>query len=327
MLSKLLFFSLAIAFVTAIPLSKLVVNGTNGLSNNEFAGYYQSWSAGWQSDPAKHSIANMPPYVTIINIAFANWELQYNKGKRSFAGTGIDFSSDFETVAGAIKIYKQNTGGKVLLSVGGATYTNFKAANFKAAADIVDDLGLDGVDIDYEPNGGQCTWATGGNSCPGDNDLIWLIENYRKALPRPKLVTAAGWSTGAFGYDKFPSGKFKDQIKGPNFGLFINPLRQVGNQLDAIFIMSYDASPDLPVQDCLNAYRGLFGGALLIGVEVPPEAWGGHVLNMNEVQEFIEYGKKNNGQGVMLWSIHKQGNPSPSQVGQAACRGDRKSVV
>ncbi|KAL0476779.1 hypothetical protein AKO1_002768 [Acrasis kona] len=301
-----------VAFATAAP---------NGFSNKEFAGYFQSWTAGWASDPAKHSIARMPPYVTIINIAFARWNLQYNKGQRTFGGTGIDFSSDFNTVAGAIKLYKEKTGGKVLLSVGGATYTDFKSANFKAAADIVEDLGIDGIDIDYEPAGGACSWATGGNSCPGDNDLVWLIENYRRALPSPKLLTAAGWSTGAFGYDRFPSDRYKANIKGANFGLFINPLKKVGQLLDAIFIMSYDASNDLPVTETLEAYRGLYKGALLIGVEVPPEAWGGHVLNMGEVENFINYGKQHNGQGIMLWSIQKQGNPSPTQVGQAVCRG------
>jgi chitinase len=204
--------------------------------------------------------------------------------------------------------------------VGGATYTDYKSANFQAAADLVEDLGLDGIDIDFEPNSSVCTWATGGHSCPADADLIWLIRSYRKALPRPKLLTVAGWSTGAFGGGDFPASKFPSKIIGANFGLFINSLKTVGTLLDGIFIMSYDASSDYLPKTALDAYRSLYKGPLLLGVEVPPEAGGGHQLTLQELDDFNNYVKSHGGQGIMLWSLQKQGNPSPTQVGQSVCR-------
>jgi chitinase len=43
-----------------------------------------------------------------------------------------------------------NNNTKVLLAVGGATYTNFAQMNTQCIADLVDDFGFDGVDIDLE---------------------------------------------------------------------------------------------------------------------------------------------------------------------------------
>lgn len=66
-------------------------------------------------------------------------------------GTGVQFSSNADVVKGAIAILKQkNPATKVLIAVGGATYTNWAGMNTAAIKKFVDDFGLDGVDIDYE---------------------------------------------------------------------------------------------------------------------------------------------------------------------------------
>ena len=48
-------------------------------------------------------------------------------------------------------------------------------------------------------------------------------------------------------------------------------------------VMSYDASNAYNVTEAYNAYRSLFSGKILMGIEVPPEAWGGHVTSVAEV--------------------------------------------
>ncbi len=61
---------------------------------------------------------------------------------QAFAGTGLQFSSSGDVVRDAIATLKRrqpNT--RVLLAVGGATYTAFNAMNVQCIKDIVSDFG------------------------------------------------------------------------------------------------------------------------------------------------------------------------------------------
>ncbi|MDQ3234730.1 MAG: glycoside hydrolase family 18 protein [Pseudobdellovibrionaceae bacterium] len=208
----------------------------------EIVAYYETWSAGWAARGEDHSLASLPPYITTVLLSFARPEASYEAGQYSFKGTGLDFSSDFTVIRDAIQMLKKkNPGTKVLLSVGGATYGNWNQANPKSVAALVQDLGADGADIDYEPSAGACSWGTGGQSCPGDQEFIQIIREFRSALPRPYLITTAAWSTGAFGPGAYPASRFSGNLVGANFGLYVNPLKEVGDLFDAIYIMSYDA--------------------------------------------------------------------------------------
>lgn len=53
--------------------------------------------------------------------------------------------------------------------------------------------------------------------------------------------------------------------------------------------------------------------------QIPPEAWGGNVLTLAEVDDLAAYAPTQGGAGLMLWSLHKKGTPSPQQVLQRAC--------
>lgn len=71
-------------------------------------------------------------------------------GGVTWAGTGIQFSSSADVVRGAIALLRQRSPRtKVLVAVGGATYTNWAGLNPAAIRRFVDEFGLDGVDIDY----------------------------------------------------------------------------------------------------------------------------------------------------------------------------------
>jgi chitinase len=298
--------------------------------NREIVAYYQSWSSGWAAEGSQHGLAKLPPYITTVLLSFVRPETSYQAGQQSWVGTGMDFSSDFKVVKDAIKVLKtKNPGTKILLSIGGATYVNWKQANANAVAALVKDLGADGADIDYEPTEGVCSWGSGGQSCPGDHEFVQIIRSFRAALPRPYLITTAAWSTGAFGTAKYPASSFQGNLVGANFGLYVNPLKEAGTDFDAIYIMSYDAGgPTSPAGSAtgydakmaFDAYRELYKGPLMLGVEVPPEAWGGHVSTPEEAQDRARYVLSKGGQGMMIWSLQKAGNPSATQFVQAMCR-------
>jgi hypothetical protein len=288
-------------------------------------GYYESWNAKYQWDPCSLSdIPALPSYLAVINIDFAQPDLFYTAGSNDISRTGLQFScsgtQNFAALKTAVAQLRQaNPTVRVLLSLGGASYTNWAGANIAGTAALVNDLGLDGIDFDYEPTSTGCTWATGGNSCPiSDAEIIRLIRAYRSALGS-KLISVYGWSTGAYAINGFP-------VYGdPTWcGMWINPLRQVGNLIDAIWIGSYDAGQYFNVYDprtAYDSYRALFSGTIAAGVEVAPEAWGGNVVTLTQVQQIADHLTQNGGQGIMLWSLQKQAGSGPTalQIVQYLC--------
>jgi hypothetical protein len=87
-------------------------------------------------------LAQIPSYVNVVVVSFAKPDCAYVKGSLDLAGTGMDFSSSGPVVKDAIVSLKQrqpNT--RVLLAVGGATYTAFDKMNTQCIKDLVDDFG------------------------------------------------------------------------------------------------------------------------------------------------------------------------------------------
>lgn len=148
--------------------------------------YVTSWNT--------HSIPD-PTYITHINYAFGHVN-------ESFNGIRID---NEERLREIVKLKKQKPSLKVLLSVGGwgsggfsemaATDSNRKAF----AADckqVIDNFGLDGVDIDWEyPTSG----AANISSSPRDTDnFTILMAEIRAAIGKQKLLTIATAANGKY---------------------------------------------------------------------------------------------------------------------------------
>jgi hypothetical protein len=55
--------------------------------------------------------------------------------------------------------------------------------------------------------------------------------------------------------------------------------------------------------------------------QVPPEAWGGNVVTLAQVDDLTAYAKANGGSGMMIWSLHKKGTPSAQDILTHACTG------
>ena len=52
---------------------------------------------------------------------------------------------------------------------------------------------------------------------------------------------------------------------------------------------------------------------------MPPEAWGGNVVTIAQVQDYAAYTQAQGGSGMMLWSLHKKGTPSAQSILTQAC--------
>jgi chitinase len=270
-----------------------------------FVGYYQSWSDSWKANGADTVLAHLPAYVNVVNLSFMEPNASYAAGSISLGGTGLSFPYDGPTLRDAVKaLHAAHPGTRVLVSVGGATYPSWSSFNPQAVAAFVNDFGLDGVDLDYEPSNAGCSSNGSTVTCPSDGEYVSVVNRMRAALPRPKWVTIAAWSVGAYGEGTWASAPPQGSAY---MGIALSVLKQAAGALDLVNVMSYDASPAYNPQQALAAYRHYFSGRIAMGIETPPEAWGGHVETVGEIDTLADAVNAAHAGGLMLWSIQKAG--------------------
>lgn len=237
-------------------------------------GYFQTWSDRWAATGSGTTLAKLPSYINVVILSFMQPGASYKAGSMSLSGTGISTSYDGSVLKQAIAALKsKNPNTRVLVAVGGATYPNF--ADFRASSitAFVNDFGLDGVDIDYEPSSPSCSSSGGRVSCPTDAEQVGVVKKMRAAMPRPKTLSLAAFHVGAYGEGSFASSKPITSYTG----ISLAPLKNASAKaaLDLLNVMSYDAGPTYRPREALRAYQHYFGGKIAMGIEVPPEAWGG----------------------------------------------------
>ena len=282
--------------------------GANAPSGKLLVGYYQTWSDAWKANGADTVLAHLPNYLNIVNLSFMEPNSTYSAGSISLGGTGIGVPYDGPTLKDAIAaLHRANPNSKVMVSVGGATFTAWSSFNAQAVAAFVNDFGLDGVDIDYEPSNANCTSNGQTVSCPSsDTEYVSVVNSMRAAMPRPKWLSIAAWSVGAYGENQWASAlPTGSAYTGIALAVIKNSSASVA--LDLVNVMSYDASSAYDPRQALAAYQHYFKGRIAMGIEVPPEAWGGHVYTISEIDSLADAVSSSNAAGLMLWSIQKSG--------------------
>lgn len=153
-------------------------NPTPGSTDKIVVGYVTSWS--------NHEVK--PEYVTHINYAFGHVQATFR---------GVEVSNE-ERLKSVVALKKHATHLKVLLSIGGWGSGNFSemAANsdnrLAFAADckrVIDEFGLDGIDIDWEfPTSSMANIS----SSPDDTrNYNLMMRDIRNAIGNDKLLTLA----------------------------------------------------------------------------------------------------------------------------------------
>ena len=302
---------LGTVYFSPFPHSQELVRAKTNTQEKTIVGYFQSWSEKGVSSPEQLQLANIAPYVNLVIVSFMQPDSSYNSGNYDLTKTGLQFTANGKVVKDAIALLKKrNPKTKLLLAVGGLSYTNFVQLNPKAIANVVKDFGFDGVDIDYEPTDTKCSLSNGKVSCTSDTVFRRVVRQIRHALPKPYLVTAAAWSIGAYGEGQW----INAQPQGEKTGLMLNLLRSPeGAMIDQLHVMSYDAGLTYNPQEALAAYQNYFKGKVVMGVEVPPEAWGGNVYTLAKIRNLTQAVVNKNAAGLMLWSLQKQPDKTPSE--------------
>lgn len=292
---------------TVLPCEPKTVNESVKADQNKrvFFGYYPSWSDNWFSSTdwagnelsddgvlLASKLARVPGTYTHISLSFAQPNFSWTTGQNVWTGSGLNFNASPKDIKRAIDVLRKR-GIKVMLAVGGATYNEWAGLAAEGAAGsgskisalraIQADLGLDGLEIDYEITG----------SASLKSEYANVIKAMRLAAGSNKLALAA-WSTGAdCTADTANAGVVACNGKTSFWGGSAGRERLVfeGNnplvspsQIDYINIMSYDAQTEH--YDGVTAwklYRDLFPNTTVvsIGLETAPEGWAGGMLVVN----------------------------------------------
>ena len=293
----------------------------------------------------------IPDYVTHVILSFAKLNRMRNyqglsHTHQDLRALGLDYNGSSASLKESIRVLKlKNPGTKVILALGGASYNdswdNVTSQDKTKAIQLMKDLGLDGLDVDYEKIG----------TSPA------LIDQYYHSIVAMReiidgvgngaILTLAGWSTGADCTIQTPLGStYPDCVKKSvwwkgdngtegNHGRerIVLQGRGANSMIDLIGVMSYDANYDNfdPVI-AYKQYKAIAkpGAVIALGIQPSPdEGWGhartyvhdrginndcvGNTILQDQygtvkpgtfsVQRFANVVKENPGDGFMMWSL------------------------
>lgn len=259
--------------------------------------YYATWESTWAGEGAQYELSKID--ASVINIAFVQPNTTYTKGQKTFAGTGLDFNVDFGTVVDAIALQRPKN-HKFMLSIGGASYqaswVNFNAAGIIALAQ---DLGCYGIDIDWE------------GTISDQQQLLSILKILKISNLGGLKLSMACWSTGA--YPKTDTDEYS--------GIDILPLQMYGTLFSWISIMAYDAGSikDFDPLKSFAAYRAIYPGTILLGMEVGIPGWTPPgeqptILQQADAARILNFINTQTNAGWMCWEYKAQGPWTYEQI-------------
>ena len=318
-------------------------------------GYFPSWSESWVSNTTinQSKLVSLPATVTHVFFAFAKPNLTYTKGSYDLSATGIQVPYDGNTLKLVVAAAKQK-GLKIILSVGGETYWYDNSAyniNYQQIKDLVDDMGFEGIDWDFEPNG---SFAEIGSTV-NVNRFIDFFTKSRAIMPKSSgyLLTCAPAGVGALGglnnddtaspfaYNKRniltgDTDQFLYSFTDPqrSIGLFgfattghmIPVMKAVGDKIDIVAYQGYNtgAAPKRTLMyDSYAYYANIYGFRIAAGITLPNEPWGPYYTytpaKTTELAQYIKNGGTQNrqasGDGMMLWQLLMTSATNPAENG------------
>lgn len=249
-------------------------------------------------------------------LSFARPDMYY-AGDLELIGTGLEVPYSGQVLADAVAALKaRNPGTIVLLSVGGATYGDWRGLEEESIARLVKDLGLDGIDIDLEDENPACRDdGTGRRICATDRLWRRTITRLREVLPRPYVIGIAGWSVAAYGEGAFLKSKPFSPHTGELLRLFAH---DVGQQIDLVSVMAYNATPDYDPAEAFAAYRAAWKGPLALGLLVPPEDTDQPDMTVEQAATLADLVAADPKAGMMLYSLQKTAPPDRTGLVTAA---------
>lgn len=334
---------------------------------------YIGYAGTWNTSLYDLTTTNIPSYYTHLNLSFVRPNTNYVKGSREFdqAVAGLEFVEGATTFSGQNKLTAaqaqalinniqalRTRGTQVWLSVGGWSYSQGSQwASFNPArvVDLAEDLGVDGIDIDWESSGSNCNKLSAAQfSCTKDAEIAGIISGLYSTIQGRGLslgISIAGWSTGAYYVQGTPFEEGKVQWGSPFGGTMYSVVKNHGNKLHHINLMSYDGGEYYDPREGYESYRAIYSGPIAMGLEIAPEGSGGAVLRLNAdpgtvydaemltgqnnmatkyynvetLANYIKY-KGHPNDGMMVWQVWKERVHSAPPAGAASVNATGQKV-
>jgi len=270
-------------------------------------GYYESWAELPVATASVTELANLPASLDIVALGFARPDLKF--AGTDLRDTGLQVPFDGAELAEAVAALRVRAPHmKILLAVGGSGYaTTWGQYAPDGVARLVAALGLDGVDLDYEPAAPQCARHNGdaGGTVACATDAIWadLIRRTRLVLPRPALLALPAWSVGAYGTGEFQNEPPQSPFTGSM--LWLGRLPEA-KDVDLVSVMAYEAGPSFDPLRSIAAYRTIWPGRLLLGALVPPDHTGGIVYSVDTLKRYTAAVSSDPLGGMMVYALQSE---------------------
>ncbi|WP_394748555.1 Ig-like domain-containing protein [Spongiimicrobium salis] len=297
-------------------------------------GYFPSWSENWTTGDRGSKLRDIPAHVNHVFLAFGRPNLRYVKGSMDISNTGLSTPYGGETLRGSVAAL-QSKGIKVILSIGGETYWGSPSAydiDYQQIKDLVDDIGFDGIDWDFEPNGSFATIGAAENV----QHFIDFFNNSRAIMPKGEYIIAcAPAGVGALGgiNNDDPASPFahskRNEVTGesddnlfngesPNqaislFGFsatghMIPVMEAVGDKIDLVAFQGYNtgaASNRSIMYDAYKYYADQYGFTIAAGTHYPDEPYGPfYTYTYSNIADLSSHiAAQSNSDGLMIWHL------------------------
>jgi len=278
-----------------------------------FMGFYETWTELPIASPEFTKLAQLPDSLDLVAIAFVKPSLTFDGV--TLKSTGLEVPFDAPMLAKAIgALRKRNPKAKILLSVGGSGY-NKQWPDYapEQLLKLVKFLGADGVDLDYEPANPACAHIRLNDqstiNCGSEQEWVRIIRMTRAVFPRPYVVTAQAWSVGAYGVGDFARDIPPSPWTGSMLWLAKTP---EAKELDVVAVMAYDSGPSFDPERAMAAYRAVWSGPLLMGIEVPSAESKELPTPVNRIKRLANVESKDAKGGILLYAVTEEVKAGPS---------------
>lgn len=310
-------------------------------SGQEYHAYHEMWRD-WPSKPAElmqpddFYLANLPPIINAVVLFCAKVQATYVDTSSNIQDTmGLYWPASATLLQQTLALLRErNPTIKVFLGIqqynfsfpygepstpGG--WSDMATEHLEAHERFCDDMGIDGIVIDYEVVYGldhpeleyHCYTVDGQRFCYTDTEQTDVIKAFRAHFPRPFLLGLNSAHVGAYGEGDYI---FAPPGLGWNSGytLCVDKDAVAKAALDFMHLMTYDAGGGYDPRQAVRAYQHYFPDMdLFMGIRVGPPDFEDVKITGQQFRDFantcIKLGLAGGHMYSTMWDVTSNGYP------------------
>jgi hypothetical protein len=297
-------------------------------AGQDFHLYWETWEdipnkSAAMLEPDDFYLSRIPSQVGTVILSFAIPRFTYTGLSSALKPTtGLNFPGSPALLKATLDLLRARSPGiKIMVALQQNTpevahnepydptgWGGVTADNVASTLLFVQDMGLQGVVIDYEclsaniNNDHRCLIdaTTGAVTCYTDSEQLATIKIFRAGIPRP-LLYLDGAHVGAYAQGAYVYAPPVGQNGGYNICVAHDSAALAA--LDGIHAMTYDAGNTYDPRIAFRAFRDLFPGMpIWLGLRVGPPQYEGVKQTADDIRDFCNTVIRLGGKGVHCYS-------------------------